>query len=144
MRKGQLTLEYLMILVILLLIFNGISLDLIASSTSDASLFQSTGIVKAAVITINETVESFFWQAPGASRVVALRAPPDCDIVFNGASITLSCVPGSAGFDVLNGKAITPVVSGQTIAYSCLSCSGPAPPTLPRNQAGWARIARTA
>ena len=36
MQKGQLTIEFLIILVIMLLLFSGISLDLINSSLADA------------------------------------------------------------------------------------------------------------
>jgi hypothetical protein len=110
MRKAQLTIEYLIILVIMLILFNSISMDLINTSQKDSGTLQTVEMVSSAKMILSDSYKTISLQGSGAKKTVTLRAPPDCDYIQQSLSaISMDCVPGSAsaiaGYD---GAVITP------------------------------------
>ena len=110
MKRAQLTIEYMIILVIMLILFNSISMDLISIAQIDSGELQTAEMVSSAKMILSDAYKIISLQGAGAKKTVALRAPPDCDYVQSSPTvISLECVPGSAsdnaGYD---GTAITP------------------------------------
>jgi len=109
MRKAQLTIEYIVILVIMLLLFNMITLDLVNSSMLDVTFIQTSEMVNSTRILLSDAAKIINLQGTGAKKTVSVRAPPDCDYVISSNVIYLTCTSGSpsekAGF---NGLIVSP------------------------------------
>jgi hypothetical protein len=110
--KAQLTIEFLIILVVLLLLFNGISMDLIDTSVKDALFVQTSEIVQSAALSLNNTAQALVFQGSGAKKTLLLRAPSECDYIITADSVTLSCDPLSAVWGTFNGKVIAWKITG--------------------------------
>lgn len=108
MKKAQLMIEYMVILVIMLLLFNSISLDLINTSTEDAAFLQIAEMVNASKIVVSDAAKMISLQGTGAKRIVQLRAPPDCNYVWNLNVISVQCDPLSRFYGNFTGQSITP------------------------------------
>lgn len=120
MRKGQLTLEFLIILVVMFLLFSTISSDLIEFSLTNTLEIQTAEMVRSTNLMLNSSATSLVFQGPGAVRTVYIRAPSDCDFIVNPNDIELECEEGSASYDDYDGMSI-----GETpdkIKYACLNC----------------------
>lgn len=115
--KGQLTIEFLMILVIMLILFNAVSMDLANSSVSEAQRVQAGEAVKMATAVFNSTLEAFRFQGSGAKASISLRAPPDCEYRIFDSIISVYC-SGDALSD-LSGKV---VAASSTAAFNCPQC----------------------
>ncbi len=108
--------EYMVILVIMLLLFNSISLDLINTSTEDAVFLQIAETINASKMVVSDSSKIISLQGSGAKKIVQLRAPPDCDYIMGINIITVECNPNSRFYDNFTGQLITPGLSG--ITYS--------------------------
>jgi len=109
MGKAQLTIEYIVILVIMLLLFNGITLDLISTSLKDTTTIQTAEMVNASRMVMSDAVDIIGLQGSGAKKTIGLRAPPDCDYVLLSNVISLSCKFNSPSYTAgFNGASITP------------------------------------
>ncbi len=102
--------EYLIVLVIMLILFNSISMDLINTAQEDSGILQTAEMVSSAKMILSDAYKIISLQGSGAKKTVTLRAPPDCDYIQQSLSaISMDCVPGStsanAGYD---GAIITP------------------------------------
>jgi hypothetical protein len=116
MRKAQLMIEYMVILVIMLLLFNSISLDLVNASTEDAAFLQIAETINVSKMVMSDTAKMISLQGTGAKRIIQLRAPPDCDYIMGINIITVECDPNSRFYDNFTGQFITPSIAG--ITYS--------------------------
>ena len=110
--------EYMVILVIMLLLFNSISLDLINTSTADASFLQMAETINASKMVVSDTAKIISLQGTGAKKIVQLRAPPDCDYVLNLNAITTNCDPESKFYSNFTGQPITPALTGLTYSVN--------------------------
>lgn len=120
MKKGQLTIEFLIILVAMLLLFSAISMDLIEFSLTNTLEIQTAEMVRSTKLILNSSVNSINLQGPGARRTLYIRAPSDCDFIVNPTFIELECEPESASYEDYNGMIIgeTP----EKINYVCKNC----------------------
>jgi hypothetical protein len=100
--KGQLTVEFLIILAAMLLIFSAVSLDLMTFSLENAFETQNSEYMRAANLTLTASANSIFLQGPGAKKTIYLRAPADCDYVVESTDIVLECRQDSASFERYN------------------------------------------
>jgi hypothetical protein len=113
MKKAQLTIEYMIILVIMLLLFNSVSMDLINTAQEDSGKLQTAEMVSSAKMILSDAYKIISLQGSGAKKTVAIRAPPDCDYVQQSDTVIgMECAPGSASYEEYNGAVITPVVTG--------------------------------
>ncbi len=124
--KAQLTIEYLIILVIMLLLFNSITMDLINTSENDTMALQTAEMVGSAKMILSDAFNIMSLQGVGAKKIVNLRAPPDCSYiqaVANSNIINLQCDPGTpsyiAGYD---GMLVTP--TNPPAGVSCVIVNG--------------------
>jgi len=108
MRKAQLMIEYMVILVIMLLLFNSISLDLINTSTEDATFLQIAEMINSSKIVVLDAAKMISLQGAGAKKIVLLRAPPDCDYVSGVNTIIVQCDPISRFYENFSGQVLTP------------------------------------
>lgn len=110
--------EYMVILVIMLLLFNSISLDLINASTEDAAFLQIAEMINVSKMVVSDTTRMISLQGSGAKKIVQLRAPPDCDYVLDLNVIAVECDPISRFYDNFTGQPITPPTTLTEITYS--------------------------
>lgn len=95
MNKGQLTIEYLLILVVLIILFTNVSTDLMDFTSSNTLQIQTKEIEKAHNQTLYNTMNSLSVQAPGARQTLVLNTPPDCAYEINADRISLNCREGT-------------------------------------------------
>ncbi|RLG21590.1 hypothetical protein DRN74_01665 [Candidatus Micrarchaeota archaeon] len=93
--KAQLTLEYLIIFVILLLLFSNVSMDLMGSSMSSALQIQKQQIMKAANLSLESAASKLQYQGEGARILVKIRAAPDCNYIFEEKRAYAECRSGT-------------------------------------------------
>jgi hypothetical protein len=133
MLRGQLTIEFLIILVVMLLLFNAVSMDLIQTSLSDSMSTQTAETIRSESALINATVNSLRYQASGAKSTINLRAPSDCGLMVSANDIVLSCDSASSSVNY-TGASLVPVYTG-------VSYSGPA--QIAKGKMGAVAITRT-
>jgi len=109
--------EYMVILVIMLLLFNSISLDLINTSTEDAAFLQIAEMINVSKIVIADATEMISLQGTGARKTVQIRAPPDCDYIWVLNVIRVQCDPESKFYDNFTGQPIIPPNAPTGITY---------------------------
>jgi len=97
MKRGQLTIEFLIILVIMVLLFTGISLDLVGSAVDDSIYIQTSQLLNSAEFMISSTQKNLLLQGSGARKTLIIHAPKLCIIKF-GTKIQTDCEGNAAGF----------------------------------------------
>ena len=100
MRKAQLTIEYMIVLVIMMLLFNGITLDLVNMAVADANSLQLSEMVNSSRMALADAAKIVGLQGSGAKKTVLLRAPPDCALSSADNVVYLMCEPGSVSYDL--------------------------------------------
>ncbi len=100
--KGQLTVEFIIILAAMLLIFSAVSLDLIDFSLKNAYDTQTSEYFRVANLTLTSSANSIFFQGSGAKKTVYLRASTNCAYVVEATDVVLECKPKSSSFDKYN------------------------------------------
>ena len=118
MKKAQLMIEYMMVLVIMLLLFNSISLDLVNTAMNDTNGLQIAEMANSSKMVLSDAVTIVSLQGSGAKKTVSLRAPPDCDYVLSATSATLNCIAESAFYDDFNGRIVYSVPAGLQVTFS--------------------------
>ena len=117
MKKAQLTIEYMIVLVIMMLLFNGITLDLVNTAVTDANKLQLSEMVNSSRIALLDATRIVSLQGSGAKKTVLLRAPPDCAYSVSATTVFLICEANSASFDLgFHGAVVTP--EGASVIYS--------------------------
>ena len=122
MKKGQLTVEYLIILVAMLLLFSSISSDLMEFSLRNTIELQTGEMIRAADLVLESSVDAMNLQGPGAKKTVYLRAPSDCDYMISSYKIVTECVVGSASYELYNNVEVGPLLPF-SLTYSCPACA---------------------
>lgn len=117
MKKGQITIEYLLILLVLLILFTGVSTDLMTFTSRNSLQMQTEEISRAHNATINNVVDSISLQAPGAHQKIMLTAPADCAYNITTFNITLQCT-GDTPSENYTGRAIGIIETSQNVEYN--------------------------
>lgn len=120
--KGQITIEYLIILSIMILLFSTVSMDLINSSLTSTMQVQTGEIVRQANDTFQNMISELSLQASGSKATIKIRSSADCDFILHSNYLELNCSPSSASFKDYNGTILAQAPSG--ITYDCLTCTG--------------------
>ena len=124
MKRAQITVEYLIILVIMVLLFTGISMDLSNYSLSNAMQVQTSQLIKSANYSLLNYAGMMQIQGAGSSRTVSIRAPSDCIFQIKTTHIRVSCPPTSFSKDYDNVQFAYLSVIAPNVTYSCPSCVG--------------------
>ena len=119
--KGQLTIEFLIILVVMLLLFSGISLDLITSSLEDAFDIQTGEMIKSADFLVKDSVDNLLLHGSGAKKTIVLRAPSECNYAVSSKKIIVECEIGTTSYGAYHMIVIGPDPLPTGIAYSATS-----------------------
>ncbi len=120
--KGQITIEYLIILSIMILLFSTVSMDLINASLTNTMQIQTAEIMRQANDTIQNAINQLSLEASGSKATIKLRSSADCDFITHSTYLELNCSPSSASFKDYNGTVIAQAPLG--ISYDCLTCTG--------------------
>ena len=116
--KAQLTIEYMMILVIMLLLFNSITLDLVNTSISDTNEIQTAEMVNISRIIVSDAVGIISMQGSGAKKNVTLRAPSDCDYMITATTIGVQCESTSPTYSKFNDQVIYALPAGSSLSFT--------------------------
>jgi len=119
MKKGQITIEFLIILVIMVLLFTGISLDLIGSTIDDSIYIQTSQLVNTADFMITSTQKNLLLQGKGARKMLIIHAPKLCSFEFVGKIIRLECDDAAAQF---HGMELG--IANENVLHSALKIEG--------------------
>ena len=120
--RGQITIEYLIILSIMILLFSSVSMDLINSSLTNTMQVQTGEIIRQTNSTFQNVINELSLQASGSNMTIKLRSSADCDFIVYSNYLVTSCFPESASFKQFNNTKLAEAPSG--ITYNCLTCSG--------------------
>ncbi len=124
MKKGQLTVEYLIILVTMILLFSSISMDLIQYSLAESTEMQTGEMINAAEYTVMGAVNQVKIQGPGAKKTVLVRASPDCSYDVSSTQIVASCISGTPSYSEYDGMTVVQFSPAIDVAMNCASCAG--------------------
>jgi len=95
MKKGQLTMEYLIVLTVLVILFTSISTELMEFSSQETLQVQTEQISEIHGSTLINNAESIELQAPGARKSLTITTPPQCSYQIDPQEITLICAGGT-------------------------------------------------
>ena len=113
--KGQITVEYLVILVIMVLLFTSISMDLSEFSLENAMQMQTNSLMRASESVLLSSVKEVSLQGDGAKKSVSVRAPSDCAFKVMEYYISLDCREASFSSEEFDGMRIAEI---DTAAYA--------------------------
>lgn len=88
--RGQISIEYLSVLIVVLIAFMGITLDLMKKSADNLLEIQDYAIVKANKVALDSAV-SVLKYSPESTKIVYIRIPPSCNANIDDTSITFFC-----------------------------------------------------
>ncbi len=97
--KAQVTIEFLIILVVMMLLFSAVTMDLVKTSLENSFQMQTLQAVDSANSSVLSAVKIVSIQPAGAVKSVMLRAPADCNYSVNTKSIALQCSGFSKKYD---------------------------------------------
>ncbi len=120
--KAQITIEYLIILSVMILLFSAVSMDLISSSLTNTMQIQTSELIRQANSSFQHAITELSTQASGSSETIKLRSSADCDFIVMPSYLLVNCSPSSASFNEFNNTKIAEAPSG--ISYNCLTCTG--------------------
>lgn len=120
MKRGQITVEYLIVLVVMILLFTAISMDLADFSLQNAMHSQTNELIRSSEHALLSSVDVVKYQGSGATRTVSVRSPSDCSFIVNDAFVLADCRAGSFSENYTGiSFAAIPVAS---VKYSCPDC----------------------
>ena len=122
MKKGQITIEYLIVLVIMILLFSSVSMDLIDHSITNTMQIQTSEIVRQTESNLLGAANALTLQGTGSKTTVKIRAPSDCDFYVNFNYLEILCGETTSSYNEFNAVQFATAPSG--ISYSCLTCDG--------------------
>jgi len=117
MNKGQLTIEYLLILVILIMLFTSVSTDLMGFASRNTFKIQTKELEQIHNTTLHNTVNIVALQATGAKQTLTLQAPSDCNYSIATLEITLECIENSAA-ENFTGNIIGKIEASKMVGYT--------------------------
>ena len=93
MRRGQLTIEFIAVLAVILLMFAGVTRVLMDNSLHEASELSILELFMSDKMLLDNTVDALLEQGTGARKTVYVRAPAECDLYFAyaGGRLNLYC-----------------------------------------------------
>ena len=142
--KGQITVEFLIILAVMTLLFSSISLDLSNYALKNALVTQSEVLASEANSVLVGAFNQVYLQGSGASKTVSIRAPADCNFTVNPTNVGVTCrflsftqQNYSTGFPAF---ADISAYSGIGVTYNCIGCDGAANNVIPSGSARFVQV----
>jgi hypothetical protein len=90
-RRGQMSIEYLSIIAIMLMLFSVMSLDLMRVSLANLTDLQRATIWKANSVAVLAGVQTLKFHPTGSTKRIYIRSPPDCEVSATASVISLVC-----------------------------------------------------
>lgn len=87
--KGQVSVEYLLVILVILVIFGSISIPLVQNSISSSMDISKTSDISTAVNSIANAVNVVYSNGPGAKRTLSVYIPVNSNFVFDGNAIKM-------------------------------------------------------
>lgn len=89
--RGQMSIEYLSVIAIMLMLFSVMSLDLMRVSLANLTDLQRAAIWKANSVAVLSGVETLKFHPAGSMKRIYIRSPPDCTVSATASIISLTC-----------------------------------------------------
>jgi len=134
MKKGQLTMEYLIILTVLVILFTNISTELMDFASQETLQIQTEQISEIHSSTLNNNAESIALQAPGARKSILITTPPQCSYQIETQQITLQCISDTPN-EEYTGRTIGEIGHLENVEYDIGS--------IPEGETGEVTIEKT-
>ena len=90
-KKGQMSIEYLSVIAIMLMLFSVMSLDLMRVSLENLTDLQRAAIWKANSVAVLSGVQTLKFHPEGSTKRIYIRSPPDCSVSATASAISLTC-----------------------------------------------------
>ncbi|MEM0372338.1 MAG: hypothetical protein QXO69_00630 [archaeon] len=123
MKRAQITIEYLVVLVVMILLFTSVSMDLTDFSLQNAMQSQTASLIAVSEHALLSSVEAVKYQGPGAVRSVSVRAPSDCSFIVGEKEVAVDC-PATSFSKNYTGVKFAAISASVPVAYECPSCPG--------------------
>jgi len=81
--KGQVSVEYLLVILVVLIVLGTVTIPMIGSSVSSSSDVSKASDAKTAVDTIANAVNLVYANGPGSKRTLSVYMPVDTTLVYN-------------------------------------------------------------
>lgn len=81
--KGQVSVEYLLVILVVLIVLGTVTIPMIGSSVSSSSDVSKASDAKTAVDTIANAVNLVYANGPGAKRTLSVYMPVDSTLLYN-------------------------------------------------------------
>jgi len=85
--RGQVSLEYLLLILVVLLVLGGVTIPLIGSSIEASTDVSRASDAKVAVQTLSDAADIVYSNGPGAKRTVSFYIPVDGTLIFANNSV---------------------------------------------------------
>lgn len=95
--RGQMSIEYLSVIAIMLMLFSVMSLDLMNTSLENLIELQRETIWKANSVAVLSGVQALKFHPTGSTKRIYIRSPPDCSVSSTATTISLACGGGVVG-----------------------------------------------
>lgn len=122
MKRGQITVEYLVVLVVMILLFTSVSMDLTDFSLQNAMQSQTNQLIRASEHALASSVDAVKYQGPGATRTVSVRAPSDCSFTVSPKELTAVCRDSSFSANY-SGTKFAVIELATPVTYECVTCT---------------------
>lgn len=118
-KRGQVSVEYLLIVLVLILVLSIVTIPLIGSSVDASNDVSDASDAKVAVDTLANAADVVYANGPGARRTVSFYVPQTSNLTFTNSVVKLSLVYSNGTSSSINastqynlGNNTTAVTSG--------------------------------
>ena len=87
--KGQMSVEYLLIVVVVIVVLSLVTIPLITNSIDASNDISHSSDAKVAATTISNAADTVYANGPGAKRTINFYIPEDTSIRFNGKKVII-------------------------------------------------------
>lgn len=108
--KGQISAEYLLTVVVILIIIATVSIPLVGKSVNDTMDISQSADVEKTVNSIANAVNLVYANGPGAKRTISVYMPITLSLTTDGSNIRMSVPLNANGPKIIEAKINHPVV----------------------------------
>ena len=91
-KRGQVSVEYLLIILILILVLSIVTIPLIGSSVDASNDVSDASDAKVAVDTLANAADVVYANGPGAKRTVSFYIPQTSNLTFTNSTVKLNLI----------------------------------------------------
>jgi uncharacterized protein (UPF0333 family) len=140
--KGQVSVEYLLVILVIIIILGSVSIPLIRTSINSSMDISKTSDASTAVNSIANAVNVVYANGPGAKRTVSVYIPVSSSLDYNGNSITMNVAGVAKNSSIPINESNSSTMEGVNASVPCnvqfnSTSSSTASSTIPVNKGQW-------